>query len=188
MINVNLIKSTKLGKIEKLTLLTLLEPKKDRMSETGIKYPDGNDMEGIAESVFGGKVLNCERPGGHYCTNLSVSYSAKSSLSRTLHTLWLKGFVKRCRPIYRHTWHPADSEFGLVGFYGKDWSWVLRCVELSADGSPQIQDETLSRIAGFQLPHRTHVWWRLTERGRGKALELKGSNEKTGVRTHEQGE
>lgn len=172
MINVNLIKSTKLGKIEKLTLLALLEPKEHYMGDMGFKHPEGNDVEGIAGLVFGEKVLNCEKPGGHYCTGRSVCYSAKSSLSRTLHMLWLKGFVKYCKPIYRYAWHPADPESDSVGFYGKT-SKTLRCAELRGDGHLWTTDELFPLKT--ELPHRTHVWWKLTERGREKALELKES-------------
>ncbi len=61
MINVNLIKSTKLGKIEKLTLLALLEQRKDRMSDVGIKYPEGNNRE---KGILKGKMRH-ERAGIH---------------------------------------------------------------------------------------------------------------------------
>ena len=103
-----------------------------------------------------------------------MTYSISSSLSRALKKLWHKGLLKKCKPSYEYRWHklgPYD-ESGSVGYYGKDFQ-NLRAFEFK--NGNKFPTETLIRVPRYtQLPHKTHVWWILTEKGKDIAEEVLG--------------
>jgi len=146
------VNSIKLTKLEKKVLTALLELKPQE------EYcpKEGNNIEGIASIVYGEEVFGCERRGGHACVDLSVCYAAKSSLSRALKSLWKKGLVKKCKPIYESYW-VKGNESG-VGFYNRELVH-LRAVSIDFDRY------RIEEISVKHLPDRTHVWWLLTEKG-----------------------
>lgn len=158
------VNSIKLTKLEKKVLAAL---SKGKPREEYQYHPEeGNDTRGIAELVFGKEVFHCERRGGQYCFNITLCYAAKSSLSRVLKSLWLKGLVKRCRPIYRYGWHKADEDLGP--FYGKmRLMQFLRVVSIDEKGMFHLQE-----LHFKQLPYRCRVWWMLTEKGKELAREV----------------
>ena len=163
-----MVNSIKLTKLERRVLKALFEK---RVTEYG-SYPDeGNNVEGIAKIVYGDKVLHRERIGGHYVSNLSVCYSAKSSLSRVLKQLVKKGLVKRCTPYYHGRWEGVDKESGSVGF------WNRRLLNLSScwvDEEGDWRKGTISIGRFTVLPHGTRVWWVLTDRGKADLEEITG--------------
>lgn len=167
-----MVNSIKLTKLEGRVLKAL---SKQRPSESYEYYPkEGNDTCGLASMVYGQNVLNCAQVGGYYTSNLSVAYSAKSSLSRTLKNLWRKGIVKKCHPEYRSYWHKPDErgrERGDVGFYGADLKG-LNASWLNEEG-----DQCTDHIQAYsfsQLPPRTRVWWIPTDRGKDVIEEITG--------------
>ena len=168
-----MVNSIKLTKLERRILEVL---SKQRPRESYDYYPEeGNDTRGIASMVYGEKVLKRERVGGNYCSDISIAYSAKSSLSRALKSLWNKGLVKRCKPRYRRYWHKPDDwdrERGRsIGFYGADLmglndSWV---------NEKGIYCTDYIRASSFsKLPRRTKEWWILTDSGKDVFEELTG--------------
>ena len=142
-----MVNSIKLTKLERKVLKALFEK---RVTEYG-SYPDeGNNVEGIAKIVYRDQVLNCEKAGGHKISNLSVCYSAKSSLSRVLNRLVKKGLVKRCTPYYHGRWEVADKERGSGGF------WYRRLLNLSScwvDEEGDWRNGTISIDRFTSLPH-----------------------------------
>jgi len=173
-----MVNSIKLTKLEGRILEAL---SKQRPRDSYEYYPkEGNDTCGLASMIYGQKVLNCAQVGGHYCSNLSVAYSAKSSLSRALKSLWRKGMVKKCRPRYRRYWHKADEwqrEAGLGGFYGADLTG-LNASWLNEEG---VHCTDYIWASGFsELPTRTRVWWIPTDVGKVRAKDF--IEEATGVK------
>lgn len=160
-----MVNSIKLTKLEGRILKTLT---KERPRESIEYYPkEGNDTYGIASIVYGRDVLDPY-------SNASLTDSAKSSLSRALKSLWRKGMVKKCHPEYRRYWHKPNEwnrEIMGGGFYsadlmGLDASWV------NEEG---VHCTDYVRASGFsQLPHRTRVWWILTDRGKDVFEEITG--------------
>ncbi len=168
-----MVNSIKLTKLERRVLKALFEK---RVAEYG-NYPnEGNNVEGITKIVYGDRALNCEKAGGHYVSDVSVCYSAKSSLSRTLKSLWMKGMVKKCHPRYRRYWHKPNEwnrERVGGGFYGAD----LMGLDASWINEEGISYTNYIRASGFsQLPHRTRVWWILTDKGKDVVEEITGRN------------
>ena len=153
--SVNFIKLTKL---EKNVLKALNQPQ----TEDTKYYPCGNHVLGIAKIVYGETVLNCERRGGHYCSDVSLAYAAKTVLSRVLNGLWKKGLVKKCKPIYHYGWETFEDRDGSIhGCYGKIHELkFLRCVWLNESKLWHIE-----KLPFKDLPVYCHVWWMLTEKG-----------------------
>lgn len=169
--NPNLIK---LRKMEKKVLIALLQPNK-----TEYNYPkEGNDMKGIAEIVYGQKVLNCERIGEHYCENLSVCYSAKSYLSNILNELFRKGLVKKCSPNYHYYWQKKDEfESDSTGSWRKELKGLQARWYESTSGQFIIGNISLDRWT--RLPTNTKFWWILTDKGKeiaGTGLRERNAN------------
>ena len=167
-----MVNSIKLTKLEGRILKAL---SKQRPMESYDYYPkEGNDTCGLASMVYGQQALNCERVGGRYVSNLSIAYSVKSSLSRTLKNLWKKGIVKKCLPEYRRYWHKPnerDRETIGGGFYGADLKG-LNASWINEDG---VHCTSFIRASGFySLPHRTRVWWIPTDRGKDVIEEITG--------------
>ena len=164
------VNSIKLTKLEKRVLEALSQPRsKDKYEH----YPDeGNDQKGLGKLVFGDDVLNCERRGGHFCSDISMCYATRSSLSRILKQLFLKGLVKRCEPIYYYGWTPRYDE-NSCGYYGKTKRF-LRAISIEY-GRYKIEEWPFR-----ELPYRCHVWWILTEKAKHVLADLKGEglNEK----------
>uniref|UniRef100_A0A6M3LY08 Uncharacterized protein n=1 Tax=viral metagenome TaxID=1070528 RepID=A0A6M3LY08_9ZZZZ len=167
-----MVNSIKLTNLEGRVLEAL---SKQRPRESYEYYPkEGNDTCGLAAMVYGQGALNCERVGGNICSGVSVAYSAKSSLSRALKSLWMKGMVKKCHPRYRRYWHKPnewDRERGDVGFYGAD----LTGLNASWVNEEGVHCTDYVRASGFsQLPHRTRVWWILTDREKDIVEDITG--------------
>ena len=160
-----MVNSIKLTKLERRILKAL---SKKRPRESYEYYPEeGNDTYGIASIAYGRDVLNPYH-------NTYLTDSAKSSLSRALKSLWRKGMIKKCLPRYRRYWHKPDDwnkERGVVGFYGADLTG-LNASWLNEKG---VYCTDYIRASGFsQLPHRTRVWWILTDRGKDVFEEITG--------------
>lgn len=156
---VNLIKLTKL---ERKVVVALLKPRKRGKYDPD--YPkQGNDTYGLASIVYNEKGLDPYR-------NLSLTCAVKSSLSRVLNRLYRKGLVKKCKPIYRYSWHKKEGgdDSGLVSYHGKDFEG-FRAYEYGKN------HEIIGRTTMYEsLPHRTKVWWILTEKGKNIAEEISG--------------
>ena len=164
--NVN---SIKLTKLETKVLAAL---KKGKPKERFSHFPEGNDIQGIARIVWGDEVFNCAKRGGHYCSDVTLCYAAKSSLSRVLKKLWQYGLVKRCKPIYHYGWYkPYIDQNGekYSGFYGliRELQF-LRAISLTETGQYNVE-----KILFKSLPYHCRVWWILTDRGR-KLAEKQG--------------
>jgi len=167
-----MVNSIKLTKLEGRILKAL---SKQRPRESYEYYPkEGNDTCGLASMVYGQRALNCERVGGNICSGVSVAYSARSSLSRALKSLWKKGIVKKCHPEYRRYWHKPNEwnrERMGGGFYGADLTG-LNASEVDEEG---VLYTNYIRASGFStLPHRTRVWWILTDSGKDVIEEITG--------------
>jgi len=161
--NVNLCKLTKL---EKKVLAALSKQRVERM----FHYPEGNDITGIAKLVYGEEVLDCARRGGHHCSDVSLCFAAKSSLSRTLNRLYQTGLVKKCKPIRHYGWFKRNNELDRGGFYGILWKF-LKTVSINEKGLFVVE-----KLNFKDLPWKCHVWWMLTDRGR-KLAEKQGEVE-----------
>jgi len=146
----------------------LLKQRIERLSH----YPEGNDIRGIAKLVYGEEVLDRVRRGGHYCSDVSLCFAAKSSLSRTLKNLWEKGLVKKCKPIRRYGWFKENKELDRASFYGVLWQF-LKAVSINENGLFVVE-----KIDFKTLPWKCHVWWMVTDKGKSLAEKLK-QNEKT---------
>ena len=162
---VNLIKLTKL---ERKILSALLEGRKPSCPELAeYEFSEGNNYEGIAKSVYGNSVLHRWKRGGHFCDGVSICYAVKSSLCRSLKSLFEKGMVKKCHPIYRRGWRKAEYP-EETSFYDRKLSSVLRAVSINEDGKDRVESIILQ---WKKLPYRCHVWWMLTEKGEKYAKE-----------------
>lgn len=156
-ISVNLPKLTKLDK----RVLDALSTPQDK--EEYITFPkEGIGFQGIAKRVYGEAVLNCETRGGPYVENLTICYSAKSSLSRTLKKLWKNGLVKKCVPKYRRYWCIEDDGGGfysvrLSGLYA---SWIN-------ENGVYCTDLIWTRKYA-SLTYRSKIWWILTQLGKDR--------------------
>jgi hypothetical protein len=147
----NLIKLTPL---EKRVLIAVATPVK---KESNYFY-EGYNTEGIASQVYGDEVLN------DYYHNLSICPAAKSTLSRTLKSLFNKGMVKKCKPHYRYRW----GRYGDDEPDGPDYNFPCKDLEhLDAryKKDDKIIDETIRVPTFTSLPKRTHVWWMITDKG-----------------------
>jgi hypothetical protein len=157
-----MVNSIKLTKLERDVLLVLSQAPDSEY------YPEGNDIYSIAKKVFGDAVLDCERRGGHHCSDLRLAHAAKSSISRTLKNLFHKGLVKRCIPIYHYGWTRVHFRDGTTnGFYGKlrDLQF-LKAASINEHGLCVVE-----KLAFKELPDRCHVWWILTEKGKQRLNE-----------------
>jgi hypothetical protein len=134
----------------------------ERKAKNGYSdYPEGNDIAGIAVIVFGKAVLHVERRGGSYCGDVSLCYSAKSSLSRSLKQLHQKGLVKKCFPVYERGWIIFDDRNGVKRRY-----YGVRNKALKATWKDDKGLWVVEWLAFRSLPGGCHVWWMLTERGK----------------------
>ena len=149
------VKLINLTKLERKCLVALLESQR-RVEDEYEDRPEGNWVYGIAEKVYGPKVLNPY-------TNLRVTPSAMSSLSRCLNGLWRKGLVYKCKPIYRRYWYKDEV---LPGHMTRD----LVGLEAYSYGTSSPKFIPVGRFD--KLPHRCRVWWMLTDEGREIAIKL----------------
>jgi hypothetical protein len=160
------VNSIKLTKLEKSVLEAISQPKPRGHSEN---YPEGSDEFGIASTIWGDQVLNRESRGGHFCGDVSLAHSARSSLSRTLKQLLFKGLVKKCKPVYQRGWVrgtliSSGEKYGLYDIVSK----FLRAQWLGDSGW------RYEKLNFERLPRGCHVWWQLTEKGK----EVKQENVK----------
>lgn len=162
---VETVNSIKLTKTEKKVLVVLLTPRKCE----AITYPPvGNDSAGIAFQIWGDKAKS-----PYFGMNETLSYSAKTRISRTLNSLWRKGLVLKGLPEYQYGYCPY-TYFDDPGVFRQRDLVLLRVFDYSGETDYEIHAHSSDRH--FQLPTNTKVWWMLSDNGINIAKEIAGAN------------
>jgi hypothetical protein len=145
--------------IVNLIRLTKLE---NHALEAIAQHDKGCNTLQIAKDVWGAPVLGREKRRGHNCYNMPLCYAAKSSLSRTLKQLWLKGLVVKCKPIHYYGWVKVTFKTGEKGAYWGKARNFLRGMWFM-DG--QVYSNEIE-IDKFDLPENCRVWYFITQKGK----------------------
>ena len=125
-------------------------------------FPEGMDITGIAEMIYGAEALHRERRGGHYCSNLarkigSLPYPEQIAQNRA---------SQEGETTYNSYWCKAeDSETGIA-FWARRLSGlkVTWTIDKALEGGLMLQGYI--HLNNHTLPDGTRVWWMLTDKGR----------------------
>jgi len=161
----------KLGKNEKKILISLLQ--KYIEGEKYAYFFEGKSISILAEEIYDEPIRE-EYPFIYTCALLN---KVKSSLSRSLNTLWKKDLVFKGKPIYNRYWKKKGGymikDLEAINLYKYNISYDNKII----DWAPEFQQEPDKQIDWLpkwaRLPSKTKIWWVLTEKGREIGENLK---------------
>jgi len=162
---VETVNSIKLTKTERKVLVVLLTPREE---EYCTYPPHGNDSAGIALQIWGSEARSPYSGQGD-----TLSYSAKTRISRTLNSLWRKGLVLRGVPEYEYGYFDCYVLDEPKPLHYRDLV-LLRVFDYSGYIDYEIHAHSSDRH--FKLPTNTKVWWMLSDNGTNITKEIAGGD------------